>query len=75
MKNKSIRTLLTAFIITFSLGSYIFLNTTNKSNSIHLESAELQVQQVQTNESSTLPDIKVTKQMVNLAKKLLPVSH
>jgi len=61
-------------IIAFSMGSYIFLNTGTKLSSTEKENIELQVQKVST-ESTTLPDIQVTKKVVEFAKKLLPVSQ
>ena len=75
MKNKSIRSLFMTFIIAFSLGSYIFLNTGDKSKTFQTDSTEIKIQQTPNNEASTLPDIKVTKQMVSFVKRLLPVSN
>jgi len=61
-----------AVIMMVSLSSYIFLNTTSTAtgNSDSSEKIELP-----TAETSTLPDIQVTKKVVKFAKKLLPVSH
>jgi len=73
MKNKSIKSIILTFTVALSLGSFIFLNSSqvNVSNtSSGSENIELP-----TNEASALPDIQVTKKMVKLVKELLPISH
>jgi len=71
MKNKSIKSIILAFTVAFSLGSFIFLNSSSAANtSSSSENIELP-----TSEVSALPDIEVTKKMVKMAKELLPVSH
>ena len=72
MKNKSIKSVLMTFMVALSLGSYIFLNTTDTvpNTSTKIEKVELP-----TSEASALPNIQVTKKLVKLAKEFLPVSH
>lgn len=71
MKNKSIKSIILAFTVAFSLGSYIYLN----SQAVSSANSDSNQIEFPTAEATSLPDIQVTKKLGKLAKELLPVSH
>ena len=76
MKNNKLRTLLFCLIMAASIGSYLYINTIQLSNTHVKCEAKQELTDVENNESnSELPDIKILKKIIEKGKKLIPATQ